>query len=340
MRIDILCPSGSPVGIIPDDIHGRGVGGAELALMTWAEVMQKRGHQVSIYNSPKRPGSYEGVEYYGIGEWDPNVSRDMSILFRNPHPSFGSSKGLRVFWSCDQFTEGDYNRQIFPFADRVVTISPFHTNYFLEHYKVEESKIRDIPLGVRAWEYNEKVEKIRNRFIFCSVPHRGLHLLRGLWNGIVSEFPDASLVITSDYRLWGSSNPDNHTHRADWSGVQNVQFLGKVSRKDLIRYQQEAELLAYPCVFDELFCIAVAECQVAGVIPLTSGVGALPSTNITGVVLPGDPRTEDWRRMFLDIVLGHLRNRDIIEEQGKKASAVARAAFDWNTIALLWENLQ
>jgi len=56
----------------------------------------------------------------------------------------------------------------------------------------------------------------------------------------------------------------------------------------------EAELHLYPSTFEEMFCISVAESQVAGVFPITSTSGALPTTNM-GKTLFGNPDDNSWR---------------------------------------------
>ncbi len=76
----------------------------------------------------------------------------------------------------------------------------------------------------------------------------------------------------------------------------NVSYVGAVKRKKLIEYQLQAELLLYPSTYDELFCITVAEAQVAGAIPITSQSGAIETTNEFGVQIEGsayDPKFID-----------------------------------------------
>ena len=38
LKIDLLCNDGSPIGVTPLNIYGRGVGGAELSMMTLMEI--------------------------------------------------------------------------------------------------------------------------------------------------------------------------------------------------------------------------------------------------------------------------------------------------------------
>ena len=40
----------------------------------------------------------------------------------------------------------------------------------------------------------------------------------------------------------------------------------------------------YPCIYDELFCIALAEAQYAGVHTVSTGMGACGTTNMVDVV--------------------------------------------------------
>ena len=49
LKIDVYCNDGSPLGITWQHIYeGLGIGGAELALFTWAEFMARRDHRIRI----------------------------------------------------------------------------------------------------------------------------------------------------------------------------------------------------------------------------------------------------------------------------------------------------
>jgi len=80
LDIDILATDGSPIGLIPPDIYGKGVGGAELALMSWADTMAKRGHRLRIYNNPITPGDYDHVAYLPHRQFEAGDNRDVFIL--------------------------------------------------------------------------------------------------------------------------------------------------------------------------------------------------------------------------------------------------------------------
>uniref|UniRef100_A0A6H1ZAS3 Putative glycosyltransferase n=1 Tax=viral metagenome TaxID=1070528 RepID=A0A6H1ZAS3_9ZZZZ len=334
MRLDTLINDGSPRQVHCDDIGGNdkrvGVGGAELALLTLLEGWHNQGHEVVLYNDPLRQGS--PFEQRPIDAFDKNAERDILIVFRSPnHRAFGA-RGLRVWWSTDQYTQGSF-AEFAPAVNKIVTISPFHSRYFFETYGIRDTVSIDLP--VRTWEYKQSIEKVRNRCLFASIPDRGLHELALCWPQIVKEVPDASLAITSDYRLWGCAAPLNEQYIGELFRLPNVRFLGAVRRSELIVEQMQADVLAYPCQYAELFCITCAEAQVAGVYPVTSNMGALPITNM-GIVIPGDPKNPLWRTMFIDKVVETLKDPGLRKKQeALKARAIKR--FNLERILREWD---
>lgn len=342
LKIDLLCNDGSPIGVTPMMIEGRGVGGAELSMMTLMEVFVKRGHEVRVFNDPAAPGDHDGVQYLPLSAYNNRTPRDVIIIFRSPNQRYVRkhmpADVRKVWWSCDQFTIGNY-AQFAQEVDYVVTISPHHTNYHHGKYAIPLNKMSHIDLGVRSWEYNDKIEKVKGRIIFCSIPDRGLPILHAAWPLIKRDAPHASLSITSDYTLWGTG-PNNSQHRLQWAGSNDVVFHGKVPRSRLVDLQVEAEIMAYPSVYEELFCISAAECQVAGAMPITSEIGALKTTNEFGVVIPGNPKSASWVDAFSNRIVNLLtREHEYLESRQASMKFSARRRFDWDTIAERWEEL-
>jgi glycosyltransferase involved in cell wall biosynthesis len=255
LKIDLLCNDGSPIGIIPADIEGRGVGGAELSMLTLMDVFAKRGHEVTVYNNPKTPGVYNGVTFANLDNYNNRHPKDVVIVFRSPNKRYDKTQMpktvKKIWWSTDQFTVGSFSA-LAQTVDHIVTISPHHTAYFQSNYSISAKKMTNLDLGVRLSEYDQEIEKIKGRLIFCSIPDRGLPILHAAWALIKRDVPDASLAITSDYTLWGVS-ANNSQHRLQWAGKDDVHFLGKVPRSRLVKLQLQSEIMAYPSVYEELF---------------------------------------------------------------------------------------
>lgn len=342
MKVDLLCNDGSPIGVTPQLIWGRGVGGAELAMMTLMEVLAARGYEVEVFNDPVRAGDYNGVQYSPLGSFEVRRPRDILIVFRSPNVRYNPRyrSGFKAFWwTTDQVTVGDF-RALGASVDYVVTISQYHTDYHKRVYAIPADKLGHIDLGVRLKDYEEEVEKVKNRMIYCSIPDRGLAVLLQCWPKIKEVVEDASLVITSDYTLWGAPSPANNQYRLSWARQNDVQFLGAIPRKQLIEQQLMAEVQSYPCTYEELFCISAAECQVAGAVPVTSGAGALATTNQFGMIVPGNPVTAGFVEQFSERVAALLTHeRSYLEQTRRTMQAGASERFSWSAIADRWEQL-
>lgn len=289
MKIDIIVNDGSPREVTMKSIWGDGaqigIGGAELGLLTMCEAWHNAGNEVILYNDPREPNA-SPFEQRAIGAFEPEAKRDVLIVFRSPNLRVVGAKGLKVWWSTDQFTVGDF-KAFRPMVDKVVCISPYHCEYFKSTYGITDATVIDLPVRVQDYE-GKNIEKVKNRFIFTSVPARGLNVMLDIWPVIQREVPDATLVITSDYRLWGRTlGMGNEKFIQKAMPLKNITFLSAVPRERLIEEQLKAEINVYPCIYDELFCIAIAESQVAGAYTISSPMGALATTNM-GLTISGD----------------------------------------------------
>ena len=319
-------------------LHGEdgrmGVGGAELALLTMAGAWNYYGNDVTLYNDPKEGGA-SSFKQKTLAEFDPKEDRDILIIFRSPNPIVQHCKGKKIWWSCDSYTIDDF-RLFRPMVERVVCISPYHAKYFRDMYGIADGIAIDLP--VRTWEYKqEPVQKISKRCIFTSMPERGVMELHAAWARIVAEVPEASLVITSDRRLWTDwATEDMVSHyRLPFARQPNVSYRAAVKRNELVRIQQEADIHLYPCIFEEQFCISVAESQVAGAFPITSDTGALHTTNM-GRVIHGNPQDPKWQDVFVRNAVELLTDPRLPQQQ-EWIREVARKRFSVEKILNTWE---
>jgi glycosyltransferase involved in cell wall biosynthesis len=340
VRIDILCSDGSPLGVTSKDLWGQGergigVGGSEYALITLCEEWAKAGNRVRLYNDPRSPRDTEFGQF-PIDAFQSNEDRDVLIVFRSPNEKAIVAKGLKVWLSCDQYTIGSFAK-FAPTMDKIVCISDFHVEYFKREYGIVNGIKIDIPIRVHDLPPNLP-EKRKNSMIFTSVPDRGLMLLREAWNKIKTNVPDATLTITSDYRLWGLLEARNDKFRTQWVGAEDVVFWGAVPRAQLLDIQLEADLYVYPCIYDELFCVSAAEAQVCGAYPITSNVGALATTNM-GTVITANPQNN--RTAFMNAFIEEIEVALTDEELKSKQDEIRQKAierFHPDNILKQWED--
>lgn len=326
---------------VDPDYEGKGVGGAEASLILFARELAKKGFQVEIYNATKLSGKFNGVEYYNYEDFRPTDYCDVFILFRVPYEKLEIVNAVvKIFWSCDQYTAGYWQLEIFPFVDKVVAISPYHASYVEKIYGPLGDKLVTLELGINAEDYRTEVEKVPGKIIFCSVPRRGLNYLAKLFPEIRRRVPEASLYITSDYTLWGLDSPDNHEFVAQFNQIEGVFFLGKVTRPELVRHQLEAEVMAYPCFYEECFCIAAMECMAAGAVPVTTALAALNTTvNTNGILLSNMPGNPEYDKKFVDSVTKLLKEKPYAQNIRDKSRTRALKEYSWEQVTKNWLEL-
>jgi len=156
MKIHLLCNDGSPLGVTSKTVWGDnnriGVGGAELALITMCEEWTKAGYEVTLYNDPweAEASPFQQLPIRAFNPKDGN--RDILIVFRSPNPqSVMVNNCLKVWWSCDQQTVGDF-KSFSSTVDKIVCISPFHQEYFRNVYGINNTMFIDLPVRLDDFE--------------------------------------------------------------------------------------------------------------------------------------------------------------------------------------------
>lgn len=338
-RLDIICNDGSPLLVTMKSIWGDdgrlGCGGAELALLTICEGFHNRGYDVTLYNNPDE-GGVGPFKQKTLQEFDPLEDRDYLVVFRSPNERIVDAKGKIIWWSCDQYTVGDF-KAFSKRVEKIVTISPFHARHFKDTYGIENTVVIDLPVRVNDYQGYD-VKKLSKRCVYTSIPDRGVMQLHVAWPLIHREVPKASLVITSDWRLWNRYIDKSCVlpFQLAYARHPNVQYVGAVKRRDLIQYQLEAELLLYPSIYPELFCITVAESQVSGAIPITSKSGAIETTNEFGVQIEGSAYDEKFIEQFVESAVSHLQDPYLVDKQ-REMQKKAIERFSLERILDEWE---
>jgi len=224
-------------------------------------------------------------------------------------------------------------------------MSSFHREFLTNTFKcIKPQQLRLLYLGVIREDYFDAPaevipKKAGNRLIYCSVPERGLTHLARLFPLIGARVPNAELVITSDYSLWGR-DPGNHEYKEMLANMRGVSFLGKVSRQRLVELQKSSKVMAYPCTYLEGFCIAALECIAAGAVPVTTNAFALTTTVAdSGVLINGIPGDEAYDAAFVSSVVRLLEDEGYRRDFALKGRQRAFANYTWERIAEQFEAL-
>lgn len=322
-----------------EDLEGAGLGGAETALVHLGRAFARAGQEVTIFNRTSRPGTYRGVWYRHCGELG-QEGYDVFVSMSYVPGLAAVASPVKVHLSMEDSESWVRSyRDVLPQVQALFTLSPHHTRMVRERFGVDPSKVYTTRLGVDPDEYADTLPKVPGKLIYCSVPDCGLGMVAPVYRRVRARIPWASLVITGDFTLWGRQDPGTAPYRPLFERLPGVRFLGKVPRAELIRHQKTSDLHLYPCLCNELFCLASIECQAAGTPTVGLAMASLPTTveqGRTGLLVnlsPHDPRVVD---RLAGEVASLLQDRERLARLALQARGRALRGFSYDRIAAEW----
>jgi glycosyltransferase involved in cell wall biosynthesis len=174
------------------------------------------------------------------------------------------------------------------------------------------------------------------KFIYSSFVNRGLLQLLQMWEKIHSKYPYASLYIHCDVEhQWIKSilpdEVDKIKALLTKLNNHNIHYLGWASKSELAKTWQTADIMLYPCTFDETFCLTALESALSKTLVISSKRGALINTvGDRGILIEGDPSTEIWQDNALLMISQCVENKNM-------KSALIESNYKWAK-ELSWKN--
>lgn len=278
--------------------HGEGVGGTEALVVVLAETLAARGIRVTVATRMPRESRDRDVSYVPVNAARPREA-DVTVLVKRWSEAAVGAAPVRFFLATDVHVPdpGELAQSI-RWSTISAALSPFMRARLNAVEAVPGMEVLAPPVALG--DYPDPAERRSPVLLYCSVPDRGLYYLKDIFPTIRRRVAGATLVITSDFTLWGRAGASEAFMRF-FEGQPGVEYLGHVDRARLVAEQLRARVLAYPCIFEEGFCIAAAECMAAGAVPVTTNAFALTTTvGAAGVLINGRPRSWFYRRTFVN----------------------------------------
>jgi len=228
----------------------------------------------------------------------------------------------------------------YPHIDYIFALTQWHKKDIQERFPFcEDEKFFIARNGVNQKLFQNKVAKVPGRLIYSSTPFRGLEILADVFPEIKRRVPHATLHVFSSFGVYGD-NYAKHNEQWEWlyanlRNMDGVKYSESIRQKDLAVEQMEAELLAYPNIFQETSCLTVMECATAGTPSVTSNLAALQETveDDMGIKIDGNPYSKEYKAKFVDEVVELLNNK---EKWKKYSDACLSKDLTWSTIAKEW----
>ena len=312
-----------------------------------------------------KSGATESSFYYLSQHY--TFPQDVDVK-RTTNEIIKSKKPHKVIWAhdnCDQAGHRDLPQHINK-IDLIVCVSNWEREQYIKYNRAPAEKLTVIPNGVdKIFQPSNKPKS--KTCIFFSAPHKGITPLVPIWKEVIKHHPDAKLKVFSSMSLYGDIQPgegDQETITTDkglepspfipvykeLQSLPGVEYSSCIDREELLPHIQDAAFFIHPNVWEETFCVSLAEAMCCGCFPITTAMGALPETsNGMGKYIPmsgtNTPRgwiTDDtFHQHFANEVIQALHFFDKTPEHFQAASNTisqfARETYDWKRIAGIWE---
>jgi len=350
----------------------KGMAGSETWAVYLAIAFARRGYGVIIYNDlpEKDRGVYLKEEYdvdkslyretLGVGKGyvayrhHAHMLEDLKceaidyfISSRTVEPFKHSIHAMRRYVMIhDIWLNHDKNYDILAWkTDGYGYLSEWHKDFLKQHHNMPEDKMFLTANGVNFDLYKDvdKVEK-KNQIVYSSSPDRGLYELLMMFPKLREACPDLKLIVAYGFYNWESAVKA----RGDEKGMAfiqeikksmeqpGVEYVDRVSKDVLARYQMESKWWLYPTWFSESFCISAVENGLAKNAILSSNFAGLTTTvGSSGMLIDGDSHSEEYQKSFIEAAIKLLKDEELTKEWSEKAYN-KMLEYSWDNIAEGW----
>lgn len=332
----------------------KGIGGSEEAVIRLARLWQKSGYNVTVYNNcGTEEKKFDGVRYLPFWEFNPKDKTDVFISWRDPLVfDYPINAGVKLLDLHDVPNLYDYTSKRVRNITKIMMKTMFHRNLLPT---IPNKKVAVIGHGVDSTEFEVSVPRSMHQVVYTSSYDRGLENLLDIWPQVVKEVPDAKLKIAYGWDLFDKIRANDKRLQAwkkdmiDKMAHPSIDELGRLSHKEVAKLMKQSDVFAYPCHFEEIFCIAAAKAQMAGAIPVvavsdsclreTVGIGI----HVTGglkrdVQRPaGSPSFEEVLAKYAHELIGFLKRDELRSNVREQAKKYALENFSWEKVAEKWE---
>lgn len=282
---------------------------------------------------------------------------DYVDIVRTSDEAYRSNKKYKIIWAhdnCDQYVHRNLP-DIIDHVDVIVCPSLWAKDQFVKFNRAPENKIIVAPNGVDA-SFSPPNKGKSKTAIFFSAPHKGIVPLPKIWKNIINYHPDAHLKVFSSMDLYG--NCKNYDREDDFmldaieelKSLPNVLYSPCIDRQDLVNHVKDAAFFIHPNVWEETFCVSMAEAMACGCYPIVSDIGALREVSFNRgkyINMSGENTNRGWVvdnnfiEVFSKTMIEAFYYFDAEPHTFNAAtgdlSKITRNFYDWEKIASFWE---
>lgn len=227
----------------------------------------------------------------------------------------------------------------------------FNSHWCYEKYRM----FYDIPdtrsvVIKNAIDYDELVTKVdfskkdKIKLIYFSTPWRGLDVLLDAMESLQDD-PDITLDVYSSTIIYGNQfqqeNEKAFTYLYDKAkSLKNVNYKGYLQHNKLVNILHTYDVNCHPSTWEETFCISAMESLAAGLVLISTNLGAIPETAAEfGIYMPYTKNKKYLATLTKEAILqikDTFKNIDLANHL-KFQQQYYKHFYDWKHIASFWE---
>lgn len=262
-----------------------------------------------------------------------------------------SNKPYKILWAHHAYDQPVFVNFKHEEVTHIVSPSHWAKEQLVRYLNIPENKITVIPNGVSdIFSYSENKSKT---FIHTSIPYKGLELLPDIITLIHRTHPDAKFKIFSSMSLYGPSNDPYIELYEKLKTLPNVEYSDAVDQSELVEHYKDAAFFIHPNIWEETFCVSMAEAMKSGCYPIITNIGALDEVageNLATVVPVDGIRTPNGYKVtsafinrFVEVCITALdyfeNERPYYNQISKTISERAETNYNWKYSSEKWKQL-
>jgi len=252
-----------------------------------------------------------------------SVSGEIPFILKYHHG--GSMKKGKFFMDLLIMAyESIFLKRLFKKSKAIIASSEFVTNEFLKSYL---EKTSTIPPGIDTKLFKPSKNKEKYRILFVanlikSEYYKGLNYLLEAIKIIKKQIPEIKLVVVGEGNL-----REHYENTARNLGLEkNVEFRGKVDRKNIVKEYQKSWVVIVPSLFDATpnVLLEAMACKIPVIGTKIGGIPYVIDNNFTGLLIQ-----KKNPKAIANAVLKLLKNPRIAEKFGREGYKKVKESFTW-----------
>ena len=256
---------------------------------------------------------------------------------------------INVLWVHNSYDQPN----LYPWFKNKLNHRKYDWYVFNSHWTYEKYRLMfDIPTDISLVIKNgfdddlivksEFKPKEKLKLIYTSTPWRGLDVLLKAMEQIKTD--KVEIDIYSSTQIYGDAfkkvNDDQFIKLYDKAkSLKYVNYKGYIDHKELMKVLHTYDCYVHPSTFEETFCLAAMESLAAGLVAMTTDLGALYETCAEfPIYVPYLKDKEALAKQFaeaIDVLPDLISNVD--ENRMKFQMQYYRQYYHWNVIKTYWE---